>query len=93
MKKILKKKNIVFKYVNNHKTTNYHILFVINHNVSKGLERVYSNLAPIYAELENEAHIIGMVTNLEIWNTENWAKENEQYTPESIASIVEGLDF
>lgn len=46
-----------------------------------------------YAELEGEAHIIGMVTNLEIWNKEHWAEENEQYTPESIASIVEELDF
>ena len=61
MKKILKKKNIVFKYVNNHKTTNYHILFVINHNVSKGLERVYSNLAPIYAELENDFQTIDLI--------------------------------
>jgi hypothetical protein len=61
LKKILKKKNIVFKYVNNHKTTNYHILFVINHNVSKGLERVYSNLAPIYAELENDFQTIDLI--------------------------------
>lgn len=61
LKKILKKKNIVFKYVNNHKTTNYHILFVINHNVSKGLESVYSNLAPIYAELENDFQTIDLI--------------------------------
>lgn len=46
-----------------------------------------------YAELDSQAHIIGMDTNLEIWNTERWAAENEQYTPESIASIVEELDF
>lgn len=46
-----------------------------------------------YANLEGEAHIIGMDTNLEIWNTELWKQENEKYTPESIASIVEGLDF
>lgn len=46
-----------------------------------------------YAELDSEAHIIGMDTNLEIWNTELWHKENAEYTPESIASIVEGLDF
>lgn len=46
-----------------------------------------------YAELDSEAHIIGMDTNLEIWNTERWHKENAEYTPESIASIVEGLDF
>lgn len=46
-----------------------------------------------YAMLEKEAHIIGMSKNLEIWNTELWAKENEQYTPESIASIMEELNF
>ncbi len=46
-----------------------------------------------YALLENEAHITGMDTNLEIWNTELWNVENEQYSPESIASIVEELEF
>ena len=46
-----------------------------------------------YALLENEAHITGMDTNLEIWNTELWNAENEQYSPESIASIVEELEF
>jgi MraZ protein len=46
-----------------------------------------------YALLENEAHITGMDTNLEIWNTELWNTENEQYSPESIASIVEELEF
>ena len=46
-----------------------------------------------YAQLGEDAHIIGMDTNLEIWNTELWNEENEQYTPESVAEIVEGLDF
>ncbi len=46
-----------------------------------------------FARLENEAHIIGMDTNLEIWNSELWQEENAEFTPESIASIVEGLDF
>ncbi len=46
-----------------------------------------------YASLETEAHIIGMDTNLEIWNTEFWEKENSQYSPESIAEIVETLEF
>ena len=46
-----------------------------------------------YALLETEAHITGMDTNLEIWNTELWNAENEQYSPESIASIVEELEF
>ena len=46
-----------------------------------------------YAKLENEAHIIGMDTNLEIWNTALWQEENEKYTPESVASIMEELNF
>lgn len=46
-----------------------------------------------YAELLEDAHIIGMDTNLEIWNTALWEAENCQYTPESVAEIVEGLDF
>ena len=46
-----------------------------------------------YAFLENEAHIIGVDTNLEIWNKDVWAKEDSEYTAETIASIVAELDF
>ena len=46
-----------------------------------------------YAQLDGEAHIIGMDTNLEIWNIEIWNEENNRYTPESIASIMEELNF
>lgn len=46
-----------------------------------------------YAELGADAHIIGMDTNLEIWNTERWNEENAKYTPESVAEIFNGLDF
>ena len=46
-----------------------------------------------YGELESEAHIIGMDTNLEIWNTALWAEENNTYTPESVAQIMEELNF
>ncbi len=46
-----------------------------------------------YSMLNDEAHIIGMASNLEIWNTELWADENSKYTPEAIASIVEELNF
>ena len=46
-----------------------------------------------YAELGAQAHIIGMHTNIEIWNTDRWAAENEQYTPESVAAIVEELEL
>ncbi len=46
-----------------------------------------------FASLESEAHIIGMDTNLEIWNKDLWQKESAESTPESIASIVEELEF
>lgn len=46
-----------------------------------------------YALLETEAHIIGVDTNLEIWNKDVWSKESGDYTPETIASIVQDLDF
>ncbi|MBR6902908.1 MAG: division/cell wall cluster transcriptional repressor MraZ [Clostridia bacterium] len=46
-----------------------------------------------YAELGSEAHIIGVDTNLEIWNKELWNTENSKYTAEAIASIVADLDF
>lgn len=46
-----------------------------------------------YAKLETNAHIIGMDTNLEIWNNELWEEENNTYTPESVASIMEELNF
>ena len=46
-----------------------------------------------YAQLESEAHIIGMDSNIEIWNTELWNNENDTYTPESVAAIMEELNF
>lgn len=46
-----------------------------------------------YAGIQSEAQIIGMDTNLEIWNTDLWQQESETYTPESVASIMEELNF
>ena len=46
-----------------------------------------------YAKLENSAHIIGMSTNLEIWNADIWDEESKNYTPESVASIMEEFNF
>ncbi len=46
-----------------------------------------------FASLEDEAHIIGVDTNLEIWNNKLWQQEKSQYTAESIADIVNELDF
>lgn len=46
-----------------------------------------------YAQLDDQAHIIGMDTNLEIWDIKLWQEENEKYTPELVASIMEELNF
>ena len=46
-----------------------------------------------YADLQDTAHISGMDTNLEIWNSELWEEEIKQYTPESIAAVMEELNF
>ncbi len=46
-----------------------------------------------YAGFDSEVHIIGMDTNLEIWDTSLWAEENEQNTLESISAVMEELDF
>ena len=46
-----------------------------------------------YAQFENEVHIIGMDTNLEIWDSSIWSEENESNTLESISSVMEELNF
>lgn len=46
-----------------------------------------------YAGLDNEVHIIGMHTNIEIWNSELWNNENEITTLESVSNIMEELNF
>ena len=46
-----------------------------------------------FAMLENEAHIIGVDNNLEIWNKDVWAAEKRDCTPEVIASIMQELGF
>lgn len=46
-----------------------------------------------YAGFDSEVHIIGMDTNLEIWDTSLWSEEKEQNTLESISAVMEELDF
>ncbi len=46
-----------------------------------------------YASLETEAHLIGMGSNLEIWNNDLWIEEDAKQTPESIAEIGASLEF
>ncbi len=46
-----------------------------------------------YADFETEVHIIGMDTNLEIWDASIWKDESEANTLESISSVMEELNF
>ncbi len=46
-----------------------------------------------YAGFDSEVHIIGMDTNLEIWDTSLWSEENEQNTLETVSAVMEELDF
>ena len=46
-----------------------------------------------YDNFDSEFHIIGMYTNLEIWDSALWKEENESNTLESISAIMEELDF
>lgn len=46
-----------------------------------------------YAGFDSDVHIIGMDTNLEIWDSSLWNNENEQNTLESISAVMEELNF
>jgi len=46
-----------------------------------------------YANFDTEVHIIGMDTNLEIWNADIWNEENNNNTLESISAVMEELNF
>ena len=46
-----------------------------------------------YAKFDSEVHIIGMDTNLEIWDANEWNNESQNITLESISSIMQEIDF
>ena len=46
-----------------------------------------------YAKFDTEVHIIGMDTNLEIWDNALWQTENESNTLENISAIMDELNF
>ena len=46
-----------------------------------------------YAGFDSEVHIIGMDTNLEIWDKDSWGKESESTTIDDISSLMEELNF
>ncbi len=45
-----------------------------------------------YADLGDEAYVLGMSTRLEIWNKALWEAEAVLDTPESIGEIMAGLE-
>ena len=46
-----------------------------------------------FAGIGEEVRIIGMKTNIEIWSSEEWAKEQAKIKPEDFAAVIEELDF
>ena len=46
-----------------------------------------------HAALEGAVHITGMGSKIELWNLDQWNSECEAVDNESIASILEELDF
>lgn len=46
-----------------------------------------------YAGFDSEVHIIGMDSNLEIWDSSLWNEENENNTLEQISAVMEELNF
>ncbi len=46
-----------------------------------------------YASFGTDVHIIGMDSNLEIWDSALWSKENTSNTLESVSAVMEELNF
>lgn len=46
-----------------------------------------------HAGLTAEAHIIGMDSNIEIWNPDTWDAKEKECTPDSIFTSVKDLEF
>lgn len=61
MIKILKSKNIYRKFVNNQNTEIYHKISSLKHIVSKEWEKIYSELIPVYEELEKDFQAVDVV--------------------------------
>lgn len=46
-----------------------------------------------YAELTDSAVIVGTGATIEIWNKENWEKENMEISSDVVMDILEEIDF
>ena len=45
------------------------------------------------AGIENEAHIVGMRSNIEIWSPENWNEEQKGFSLDNFAPVIDELEF
>jgi len=72
MKKVIKKKNIYFKCVNNHKIQIRHKFITKNHNVNGELSEIYLSMQPIYQDIDEEFMSIDLM-DLEFY--ERWLNE------------------
>ena len=72
MRKIIKKRNRLIKFVNNHNTKIYHIKNGTNHIVNKEMIRLMAELAPIYREIDQEFQTIDLV---DLIYYERWLNE------------------
>ena len=61
MKKVVQKENRTYKFANNHKKQIYHKLYVNKHIVSKGWSKVYSELASVYQELQDDFECVDLI--------------------------------
>ncbi len=46
-----------------------------------------------YASLDTNVHFAGVDTNLELWDADLWDETKAKISPESIASLLEDLNF
>ncbi len=54
LRKLLKNKNRIYQFANNHKIPSIHKKMRQQHNVSKGIQEIFRELAPIYEELNKD---------------------------------------
>ena len=46
-----------------------------------------------FAGIENEAHIVGMRSNIEIWSPDNWNEEQKSFSLDNFAPVIDELEF
>ena len=46
-----------------------------------------------FAGIDANAHIVGMRSNIEIWSPENWNEEQNSFSLENFAPVIDELGF